>query len=114
MIPGGVAEVPHNRSKVKLFSQVLLFAAPGTVAYKVLLSVGFSKQEYWSELLFSSPGDLPDPGMVPRSPALKADALPSEPLGKLGGVVLISSSPQSFTGGPGQDVTCELNKDILA
>ena len=74
MIPGGGEEVPHNRSKVKWFSQVLLFAAPGTIAYQVLLSVGFSKQEYWSGLLFPSPGHLPDPGMVPRSPALKADA----------------------------------------
>ena len=43
---------------------------------------GISRQEYWRELLFPSPGDLPDPGMKPRSPALQADSLPSEPLGK--------------------------------
>ena len=41
--------------------------------------MGFSRQEYWSGLPFPSPGDLPDPGMKHRSPALQADALPSEP-----------------------------------
>ena len=40
----------------------------------------FSRQEYWSGLPFPSPGDLPDPGNEPGSPALQADALPSEPL----------------------------------
>ena len=46
---------------------------PWTVAYQVPLSVRFSRQEYWSGLLFPSPGDLPDPGIKPmslRSPAL--------------------------------------------
>ena len=43
--------------------------------------MGFSKQEYWSGLPFPSPGDLPDPGIEPRSPALQADALLSEPQG---------------------------------
>jgi len=43
---------------------------------------GISRQEYWSGLLFPSPGDLPDPGIKPRSPALQAYALPSEPPGK--------------------------------
>ena len=42
----------------------------------------FSRQEYWSGLPFPSPGDLPDPGIEPKSPALQADALPSEPPGK--------------------------------
>ena len=42
----------------------------------------FSRQEYWSGLPFPSPGDLPNSGMEPRSPALQADALPSEPPGK--------------------------------
>ena len=41
--------------------------------------MGFSRQEYWSGLPFPSPGDLPDPGIKPRSPALQADALTSEP-----------------------------------
>ena len=43
------------------------------------LSMGFSRQEYWSALPFSSPGDLPEPGIEPRSPALLADSLLSEP-----------------------------------
>ena len=52
------------------------------VAYQAPLSMGFSRQEYWSELPFPSPGDLPDPGIKPGSPALQADSLPTEPLGK--------------------------------
>ena len=44
--------------------------------------MGFSKQECWSGLPFPSPGDLPNPGIEPGSPALQTDALPSEPLGK--------------------------------
>ena len=44
--------------------------------------MGFSRQEYWSGLPFPSPGDLPNPGIEPRSPALQADSLPSEPPGK--------------------------------
>ena len=44
--------------------------------------MGFSRQEYWSGLLFPAPGDLPNPGIEPRSPALRADTLPSEPRGK--------------------------------
>ena len=44
--------------------------------------MGFSRQEYWSELPFPSPGDLPDPGIKRRSPSLQADALTSEPPGK--------------------------------
>ena len=60
----------------------LTLATPWTVVCQASLSMGFSKQEYWSGLLFPSPGDLPDPGIEPRSPALQADALPSEPPGK--------------------------------
>ena len=44
--------------------------------------MGFFRQKYWCELTFPSPGDLPDPGIEPGSPALQADALPSEPPGK--------------------------------
>ena len=65
--------------KVKSLSPVQLFAVPWTVVYQASLSMGFSRQEYWSGLPFLSPGDLPDPGIEPRSPALQADALPSEP-----------------------------------
>ena len=42
----------------------------------------FSRQEHWSGLPYPSPGDLPDPEIEPRSPALQADSLPSEPAGK--------------------------------
>ena len=63
------------------FSRARLFATPWTVVYKAPLSMEFSRQEYWSGLPFPSPGDLPDPGIKPRSPALRADALPSEPSG---------------------------------
>ena len=51
-----------------------------TVAHQAPLPMKVSKQEYWSGLPFPSPGDLPDPGIKPRSPALQADALLSEPL----------------------------------
>ena len=44
--------------------------------------MGFSRQEYWSGLPFASPGDHPNPGMEPGSPALQADSLPSEPPGR--------------------------------
>ena len=53
-----------------------------TVAHQVPPSMGFSRQEYWSGSPFPSPGDLPDPGIKPKSPALQADALTSEPPGK--------------------------------
>ena len=68
--------------KVKLLSRVRLFVTPWTIAYQSPQSMEFSRQEYWSGLPFSSPGDLPDPGIEPGSPTLQADALPSEPLGK--------------------------------
>ena len=56
----------------------------------VPLSMGFSRPEYWSELPFPSPGDLPDPGIDPRSPALQADSLPAEPPGKLTWINIIN------------------------
>ena len=68
--------------KVKSLSHVRLFATLWTVAHQAPLSMGFSRQEYWSALLSPSPGDIPDPGIKPRSPALQADSLPSEPPGK--------------------------------
>ena len=67
---------------MKSLSHVQLFAAPWTVAHQAPPSMGFSRQEYWSGLPFPSPGDLPDPGIEPRSPALQVDALTSEPPGK--------------------------------
>ena len=68
--------------KVKSLSRFRLFATPWTVAYQAPPSVGFSRQEYWNGLLFPSLGDIPNPGIEPGSPALQADALPSEPPGK--------------------------------
>ena len=68
---------------MKSLSYVRLFVTPWTVAYQAPPSMEFSRQEYWSGLPFPSPGNLPDPGIEPGSPALQADALPSEPQGKL-------------------------------
>ena len=64
--------------KVRLLSRVRLFVTPWTVAYQAPLSMGFSRQEYWSGLPFPSPGDIPNSGIEPWSPALQADALISE------------------------------------
>ena len=59
-----------------------LCPTPWTAAHQAPLSMGFSRQEYWNGLLFPSPGDLPDPGIKPGSPALYADSLLFEPPGK--------------------------------
>ena len=67
--------------KAKSLSSVQLFVTPWTVAYQAPPSMGFSRQEYRSGLPFPSPGDLPDPGIEPGSPAFQADALTSEPPG---------------------------------
>ena len=83
---------------VKSLSRVQLFVTPWTVAYQASLSMGFSRQEYWSGLPFPSPGDLPDPGIEPGSPALEADALTSEPQGKPS-VVRIGSQNSVLTKG---------------
>ena len=57
----------------ELLSRDHLFATPWTIALQAPLSMGFSKQEFWSGLPFSSPEGLPNPGIEPRSPALQAD-----------------------------------------
>ena len=67
---------------MKLLSRVRLSATPWTVAYQAPPSMGFSRQEYWSGFPFPSPGDLPNPGIEPRSPTFQADTLTSEPPGK--------------------------------
>ena len=72
----------HMKVKVKSLSPVQLFATPWTIAYQAPPSMGFSGQEYWSGLPFPSPGDLPNSGIEPGSPAFQADALTSEPPGK--------------------------------
>ena len=71
----------HEKVKVKSVSCVQLFLTLWTVAHQASPSMGFSRQEYWSGLPFPSPGDLTDPGIKLRSPALQADSLPSEPPG---------------------------------
>ena len=68
--------------KAMAFLVVMYGCENWTIAYQALPSMGFSRQECWSELPFPFPGDLPDPGIEPGSPALRADALPSEPAGK--------------------------------
>ena len=67
------------------FSHIQLFETLWNVAHQALLSVGFSRQEYWSGLPCPAPGYIPDPGVEPASlmlPALQADSLPTEPWGK--------------------------------
>ena len=56
----------------------LTLASQQTVASQAPLSMGFSRQEYWSGLPIPSLGDLPNPGLEPRSPALRVDSLPTE------------------------------------
>ena len=60
----------------------LTLCDPWTVACQAPLSMGFSRQEYWSGLPFPSPGDLSNPGTELRSPALQVESLPTEPTGK--------------------------------
>ena len=71
-----------RKVKVKSLSRVRLFATSWTVAHQAPPSLGFSRQEYWSGLPFPSPGDLPNPGIEPRSPALRTDVLTSQLPGK--------------------------------
>ena len=64
------------------FSHVWLFVTLWTAPRQASLSMGFSRQDYWSGVPLPSPGDLPDPGIKPPFPAWQADSLPSEPQGK--------------------------------
>ena len=75
--------LPRSKVKVKLLSRVRFFVTPWTnVAHQAPPSMEFSRQEYWSGFPFPSPGNLPNPGIKPRSPELQADTLTSEPQGK--------------------------------
>ena len=70
---------------LSLFSCQIMFdsfATPGTVVCQALLSTGFPRQEYWSRLPFPSPGDLPNPGIEPMSPAMAGRFFTAEPVGK--------------------------------
>ena len=75
-------ESESEKVKVKSLSCVRLSVTTWTVAYQTSPSMEFSWQEYCSGLPFPSPGDLSDPGIESGSPALQADTLPSQPLGK--------------------------------
>ena len=79
--PRPLSLFPIKMVMMKSLSHVQLFATSWTVADQASPFMGFSRQEYWSGLPFPSPGDLSHPGMEQRSPALKADALPSKPPG---------------------------------
>ena len=68
-----------SESESEVAQSCLTLCDPWTVAHQAPPSTGFSRQEYWSGLPFPSPGDLPDPGIEPRSPTLQADALTSAP-----------------------------------
>ena len=67
-----VKKKERERERVKSLSRVQLLATPWTVAYQAPMSMGFSRQAYWSGLPFPIPGDLPDPGMEPASLASPA------------------------------------------
>ena len=78
----GICSEKHCSKQIVVFSHSVVsdsFESPWTAAQQAPLSVGFSGQEFWSGLPFPSPGNLPDPGIKPRSPALQADSLPPEP-----------------------------------
>ena len=77
-------DMEQQERKKKLLSHVQLFVTLWTGAYQAPLSMGFSRQRYWSGLPFPPPGDLPDSGIEHKSPTLQADTLPSEPSGKPG------------------------------
>ena len=81
--PSHICLCESEKWKCLSLSPVLLFETPWNVACQAPLSMEFSRQEHWSGLPFLSPGDLPHPGIKPRSPALQADSLPSEPPEKL-------------------------------
>ena len=72
----------HKYSVYQSLSHAPLFVTPWTAVHQVPLSMRFSRQGYWSGLPFSSPGDLPNPGIEPGSPVLQANSLPTELQGK--------------------------------
>ena len=74
--------LPEVGTCVHLFSHVQLFVTPGTVAHQTPLSIGFSRQDYWSGLPFPFPGDLSNPEIKSWSPALQADCVSTELPGK--------------------------------
>ena len=83
--PGVAAEVgtEERKSESDVAQSCPTLGTPRTVARQAPPSMGFSRQEHWSGLPFPPPGDLPDPGTEPGSPALQADSSLPEPPGKL-------------------------------
>ena len=91
-----------------------------TIACQATLSMGFFRQEYWSGLPFPSPGDLPEPGIEPGSPALKADPLPTELWGKpkisiveIGGNAILSWISIRNSNKWNQGVCCHIQRDSI-
>ena len=72
-------QTSKDQSVCQSLNHVRLFVTPWTVALQALSFMKFSRQEYWSGLPLSSPGDLPNPGIEPGSPTLQVDSLPAEP-----------------------------------
>ena len=97
--PAKVCSSSHTKwkVKVKLLSRVWLFVTPWTVAHQAPPSMKFFRQEYWSGLPFPSPGDLPDPGIEPRSPALQADTFTIWATGEAPSHTDCHPSPQTWT-----------------
>ena len=93
------APCPHPPwiTMLSLISHVRLCVTPWTIVCKAPLSMGFSRQEYWSGLPCPPPGDLPDTGIEPGSSALQADYLPCEPSGKLFRQQMWESNPGRFS-----------------
>ena len=75
--------------------------------------MGFPRQEYWTGLPFSSPGDLPDPGIKPMSSALQADSLLTEPPGMTSGYFKLGDLEKHLYGGPMQAVTEILETTLI-
>ena len=73
--------VDESESESEVAQSCPTLCDPWSVAHQAPLSMGFSRQEYWSGLPFPSPGDLPDPGIKPSSLILQADTLTSAPQG---------------------------------
>ena len=88
----GLCSLPVSESENEVAQLCPTLCDPWTVAHQAPPSMGFSRQEYWSGLPFSSPGDLPDPGIEPSSPTLQADYLLSEPPGKPNKCCLVTKS----------------------
>ena len=78
----GLYYIKQKESESAVAQSCPTFGDPMNRTYQAPPSMGFSKQDHWSGLPFPSPGDCPNPGIKPGSPALQADVLPSESRGK--------------------------------